>query len=64
MLTANQITGFVNQLFLQNKSMKQPRFLHVCTNSQKLLKIFSLGMFKNGHHQSGFWTLKLTVSQE
>ena len=64
MLSANQITGFVNQLFLQNKSMKQPRFLHVCTNSQKSSKIFRLGMFKNGHHQSGFWTLKLTVSQE
>ena len=36
MLSANQITGFLNQLLLQNKSMKQPHFLYVDTNSQKL----------------------------
>ena len=34
MLSANQNAGFL--LFLQNKSMKQPHFLHVDTNSQKL----------------------------
>ena len=33
MLSANQIAGVLNQLFLQNKLMKQP---HVDTNSQKL----------------------------
>ena len=32
----NQIAGFLNQLFLQNKLMKQPLFLHVDTSSQKL----------------------------
>ena len=26
MLSANQIAGFLNQVFLQNKSMKQPHF--------------------------------------
>ena len=35
MLSANQIAGYLNQLFLQNKSVKQPHFLHVYTNSQK-----------------------------
>ena len=34
--STSQITGFLNQLFLQNKSMKQPHFLHIDTNSQKL----------------------------
>ena len=44
MLSANQIAGFSNQPFLQNKSMKQPHFLHVDTNSEKLKvdrKVFS-----------------------
>ena len=36
MLSASEITGFLNQLFLWNKLMKQPHFLHVDTNSQKL----------------------------
>ena len=36
MLSANQIVGFSNELFLQSKSMKQPHFLHGDTNSQKL----------------------------
>ena len=36
MVSANQIPGFLNQPFLQNKSMKQPNSLHVDTNSQKL----------------------------
>ena len=35
MLSANQIPGFLNQLFLVNKSMKQPHVLHADTNSQK-----------------------------
>ena len=36
MLSANQIAGFLNQLLLQNKLMKQPNFFHVDTNLQKL----------------------------
>ena len=36
MLSANQIAGFFNQPCLQNKSMKQPDFLYVDTNSHKL----------------------------
>ena len=36
MFSANQITRFLIQLFLKNKSMKQPHFLHADTNSQKL----------------------------
>ena len=36
MLSANQIAGFLNQLFLQIKLMKQPHFFHVDVNSQKL----------------------------
>ena len=35
MLSSTQIAGFLNQPFLQNKSMKQPHLLHVDTNSQK-----------------------------
>ena len=36
MLSANQIAGFLTQRFLQNKLVKEPQFLHVDTNSQKL----------------------------
>ena len=36
MLSANQIADFLNQLYLQNKMMKQPGFLHVDTNWWKL----------------------------
>ena len=36
MPSAKQIASFLNQIFLQNKSMKQPHFLRVDTNSQKL----------------------------
>ena len=36
MLSANQIEGFLNRIFLQNKSMKQPHFLHADANSPKL----------------------------
>ena len=36
MLSASQITGLLNQLFIQNKSIKQPYFLHFDTNSQIL----------------------------
>ena len=50
MLSTNQIAGFLNQLFLQNKSMKQPHFMHVDTNSQKMANLVS--------------GLNLSVSQE
>ena len=33
---ANEIAGFLNQLYLQNKIMKSSDFLHVDTNSFKL----------------------------
>ena len=36
MFSANQIAGFFNQPYLQKKSVKQPDFLHVGTNSHKL----------------------------
>ena len=36
MLSANQIAGFLNQLYLQNKMIERPDFLHVNTNSWKL----------------------------
>ena len=36
MLLANQIVGFLNQLYLYNKMMKKPDFLFVDTNSMKL----------------------------
>ena len=35
-LSTIQIAGFLNQAFLQSKSMKQPHFLYIDTNSQKL----------------------------
>ena len=49
MLSTNQIAGFLNQ----NKSMKQPYFLHVDANSQKL-KVDPrwLGIVKNRFDQS------------
>ena len=36
MFSANQIAGFFNEPCLQNRSMKQPDFLYVDTNSLKL----------------------------
>ena len=35
MLTVTESAGFLSQLFLWNKLMKQPHFLHVDTNSRK-----------------------------
>ena len=67
MFSANQIAGFFNQPYLQNKSMKQPDFLYADTNSYKLKvdqNIFGVGMVRNGCGQSGHRTLKLTISQE
>ena len=36
MFSANQIIGFFNQTYLQNKSVKEPDFLHVDTYSHEL----------------------------
>ena len=55
MFSANQIAQFLNQPFLQNKS------LFSRTNWSK---IFWFCMVKNGCDQSGLWALKLIVSQE
>ena len=35
-ILVNEISGFLSELFLWNKLMKQSHFLHVDTNSQKL----------------------------
>ena len=51
MLLANQIAEFLNQLFLQSKLMKQPYFLHVDTNSQKLKLLENL-LFGHGKNMS------------
>ena len=36
MLLANQILGFLNQLFLRKKLLKKPDFMHVDTDLWKL----------------------------
>ena len=70
MLSANQISAFLNQPFLQNKLMKQPHFLHVDTNSQKLSfdwKFFGWAWSKMSavNLVDGlFWGMELTVSEE
>ena len=55
MFSANQIAGFFNKPYLQNKSVKYPVFsLHVDTNSHKLTvdpKFF--GVVRNGCGKSG-----------
>ena len=66
MLSANQITGFLNQLYLYNKIMKKPDFLHVDSDSWKLevdWKRFGVGMLKIGCDQSVLWTQKLALCQ-
>ena len=54
MVSANQIPGFLNQQFLQNKSLKQPNSLHVDTNSQKL-KVDQ--KFLVGNDQKWVWSI-------
>ena len=61
MLSANQIAGFLKQLFLLNKLMKWSHILHVDTNSEKLKvaqKLFGSAWSKYACGQSGLWTLK------
>ena len=36
MFSANEIAGFFNQPYLQNKSVKYPDFLRIYINSHKL----------------------------
>ena len=66
MLSANQIAGFLNQLFLQNKNMKVSFFAcwYNFTKFKSLSKNFWLGMVKNGCGQSGLYTLKLNEQME
>ena len=66
-LSAIQIVEFLSQAFLQSKSMKQPHFLYVDTNSQKLKvdwKVFGEHGPKWECGPSDLWTQKVTVSQE
>ena len=64
MFSANQIAGFFNQPYHQNKSMKQPEFLHVDTNSHELKvdwKFLGVGMVKDGYIKNELmeWTVFL-----
>ena len=66
MLLSNQIAGFLNCLYLQNKMMKKPGFLYVDTESQKLkvsLKMYGVSLVKNGCGHPGLRILELAVSQ-
>ena len=62
--SAIQVVGFFNQPYLQDKSMKHPDFLHVYTNLHKSWsKIFWVGIVRNWYGESGYGTVKLTVSR-
>ena len=52
MFSVNQIAGFFNQPYLQNKSIKQSDFFHGDTNSHKLNLI---KRFLSGHGQNWVW---------
>ena len=52
MFSANQIAGFLNQTYLENKSMREPDFLQVDTNSHKL-KVDQ--KILGGHGQRWVW---------
>ena len=63
-IVANQIVGFLNQLYLWNKTMKKSVFLHVDTNSWEIKvywKCFWLGLVKSG---SNHRTLKQYTKNE
>ena len=64
MFSANQIAGFFNQPYLQNKSMKYLACWYKFPWIKSWSKIVYMGMARNGCGQSGHWTLKLAVSQE
>ena len=66
MLSANQTTGFLNQLYIKNKAMKKPDFLHVDTDSWETevsYKNIGLSIIRNGWDHSVFKALKVTVCQ-
>ena len=66
MFSANQIAGFFNQSYLQNKSKKYPDFLHIGTYSHKLKgdqKTLGWAWSDMGG-SPGRRTLKLIVSPE
>ena len=56
MSLTDQIAGFFNQPYLQNKSIKQPDFLHVNTSSHKL-KVDQI--FLSGNGQKWVWSVWL-----
>ena len=64
MMPTNQIAGFFNEPYLQNKSVKNSLiFFHVDPNSHKSkIKNFLDGCGQNWLWPA--WILKLTVSQE
>ena len=67
MLSVNQIARFLNQLFLQNKLMKQSHFICMLIQTQKLKvdrKIFGCTCSKMGVANLVSELLKLTVSEE
>ena len=65
MFAANQIVGFFNQSYLQNKLMKCPNFWHSDTIADKLevnQKNSWVGLVKRGHIYLVHETLKSAVS--
>ena len=63
MLSANQIAGFLNWLYLQNTKMKKPDE-KAWGKNLKLVEKYWVSMVKNGCGNSGLRTLKLAVSQK
>ena len=67
MFSANQIAGFLNQLFLSEQSDETASFFacrYKFTKIESCSKIYWVNMVKKGHSQSGHRTLKLTVSKK
>ena len=67
MFSASQIAELFNQPYLQKKSIKQPGFLHIDTNSHKLKvdqTLFGWVWSEVGVSSHGHGTLKLTAFQE
>ena len=66
MLSANQTTGFLNQLYIKNKAIKKPDFLHVDTDSwetEVYYKNIGLDIIGNGCGHSVLKALKVAVCQ-
>ena len=67
MFSANQIAGFLNQLFLSEQSDETASFFafrYKFTKIESCSKIYWVNMVKKGHSQSGHRTLKLIVSKK